>query len=159
MTPPRPCHGASGVSPARTDGDKDAKSGRSQHPDLLKQLESNERYTRHFAKRILKERALHAGKKDEILAALGTWCRSLDNTSALYSRHRMEACGCSRPSILTNRKCWSGACGPMTTTCELGRPAFSGTGWLTNRRRCSTWRSSSTTAGPASGSKRSACWP
>jgi putative heme-binding domain-containing protein len=60
-------------------------------PDLLKQLESNERYTRHFAKRILKERALHAGKKEEILAALGTWCRSLDNTSALYSRHRMEA--------------------------------------------------------------------
>lgn len=60
-------------------------------PDLLKQLESNERYTRHFAKRILKERALHEGKKDEILSALGIWCRSLDSTSALYSRHRMEA--------------------------------------------------------------------
>ncbi len=60
-------------------------------PDLLKQLESNERYTRHFAKRVLKERALHDGKKDEILAALGTWCRSLDNSAALYSRHRIEA--------------------------------------------------------------------
>ena len=59
--------------------------------DLVKQLESNERYTRHFAKRVLKERALHDGQKDEILAALGTWCRSLDNTSSLYSRHRLEA--------------------------------------------------------------------
>jgi putative heme-binding domain-containing protein len=59
--------------------------------DLLKQLESNERYNRHFAKRVLKERALHDGKKDEILAALGTWCRSLDNSAALYSRHRLEA--------------------------------------------------------------------
>ncbi len=59
--------------------------------DLLKQLEAPERYTRHFAKRVLKERALHNGKKDEILAALGTWCRSLDNTAALYPRHRLEA--------------------------------------------------------------------
>lgn len=59
--------------------------------DLVKQLESNERYTRHFAKRVLKERALHDGKKDEILAALGTWYRSLDNSSALHSRHQIEA--------------------------------------------------------------------
>lgn len=59
--------------------------------DLLKQLESPERYTRHFAKRVLKERALHEGQKDEILAGLNQWSNSLDNSSALYSRHRLEA--------------------------------------------------------------------
>ena len=59
--------------------------------DLVKQLESNERYNRHFAKRVLKERALHEGKKDEILAALGTWCRSLDPTAAHFFRQRLEA--------------------------------------------------------------------
>ena len=60
-------------------------------PDLVKQLESTQRYTRHFAKRVLKERALHDGQKTEILAALGTWWHSLDQTVALHAQHQMEA--------------------------------------------------------------------
>ena len=59
--------------------------------DLLKQLESNERYNRHFAKRVLKERALHDGKNAEILAALGKWYAALDVSHKGYSRTQVEA--------------------------------------------------------------------
>ena len=58
--------------------------------DLVKQLESPERYTRHFAKRVLKERALHEGKKDEILASLKAWDQTLEPKDPLLSRHKME---------------------------------------------------------------------
>ncbi|RLS43638.1 MAG: sorbosone dehydrogenase [Planctomycetota bacterium] len=59
--------------------------------DLLKELESSERYNRHFAKRVLKERALHDGKKDEIITSLGQWYAGLDQSSKDFTRNQLEA--------------------------------------------------------------------
>jgi putative heme-binding domain-containing protein len=54
-------------------------------PALVEQLASDDRFTRQSAKRILKERG------PEVLIEIKKWFRSLDNTSATYSRSRLEA--------------------------------------------------------------------
>jgi putative heme-binding domain-containing protein len=53
-------------------------------PALVEKLGSDDRVVRQNAKRILKERG------PEVLPAIKTWFRSLDNTAATYSRSRIE---------------------------------------------------------------------
>ena len=55
-------------------------------PALLDALKSPEGYTRHFAKRVLKER----GAK-EVLPALADWTRKLDAKSTSFEHDRLEA--------------------------------------------------------------------
>ncbi len=55
-------------------------------PDLLASLKSPEGYTRHFAKRVMKER----GAKD-VLPALADWTKSLDPKDANFEHDRLEA--------------------------------------------------------------------
>jgi putative heme-binding domain-containing protein len=55
-------------------------------PALLDELKSPEGYTRHFAKRVLKER----GAKD-VIPQLAAWVKELDPKSAAFEHNRLEA--------------------------------------------------------------------
>ncbi|QDT54298.1 Membrane bound L-sorbosone dehydrogenase [Caulifigura coniformis] len=64
----------------------DAKSlGGLETPKLVAKLGSDDRFVRQSAKRILKERG------PDVLPAVKTWFRGLDNTAVNYSRSRLEA--------------------------------------------------------------------
>ncbi len=55
-------------------------------PELLEQLKAQESYTRHHAKRVLKERGADAVKPE-----LDKWTAELDETDPQFEHHRLEA--------------------------------------------------------------------
>ncbi len=55
-------------------------------PELLEQLKSPESYTRHHAKRVLKERGVDAVKPE-----LDKWTAALDKNDPQFEHHRLEA--------------------------------------------------------------------
>jgi putative heme-binding domain-containing protein len=59
--------------------------------ELLEQLKSPEIYNRQQAKRVLKERAVQEGKRDEVVAALRKWTQGMDNSAPGYHHARLEA--------------------------------------------------------------------
>ncbi len=55
-------------------------------PELLEQLKSAEGWTRHFAKRVLKERGA-----EQVVPALTDWVKGLDGNDEATEHHRLEA--------------------------------------------------------------------
>jgi putative heme-binding domain-containing protein len=60
-------------------------------PELLDHLKAPEGWTRHFAKRVLSERAHSEPDRDEIAKALAGWVAGLEESDPEAEHHRLEA--------------------------------------------------------------------